>query len=89
MTVARSLADFLTQVSYADLPPQTVEHAAMLIASTLASAAWGSGIASSGIIRALAREHGGTPEASIWFDSGPKLPVAEAPSSSFPSEPFS
>src|SRR5215831_20136839 len=78
MTVARSLAEFLTQVSYADLPPQTVEHAAMLIASTIASAAMGSGIASSTIIRALAREHGGTPEASLWFDPGPKLPVAEA-----------
>src|SRR5215470_14854721 len=78
MTVARTLAAFLTQVSYADLPPQTIEHATMLIASTIASAAWGSGIASSGIIRALAREHGGTPEASLWFDSGPKLPVAEA-----------
>ena len=50
----------------------------MLIASTLASAAWGSGIASSAIIRTLAREHGGTPEASVWFDPGPKLPVAEA-----------
>src|SRR4030095_11866430 len=78
MTVARSLAEFLTQVSYADLPPQTVEHAAMLIASTIASAAWGSGIDSSAIIRALAREHGGTPDASIWFDPGPKLPAAEA-----------
>src|SRR5713101_4136992 len=78
MTVARSLAEFLTRVSDADLPPQTVEHAAMLIASTIASAAWGSRIASSGIIRALAREHGGTPEASIWFDPGPKLPVADA-----------
>src|SRR2546428_3278386 len=78
MTVARSLAEFLTQVSYVDLPPQTVEHAAMLIASTLASAALGSGIASAAIIRALAREHGGTPEASMWFDPGPKLPVAEA-----------
>jgi 2-methylcitrate dehydratase PrpD len=78
MTVARSLAEFLTQVSYVDLPPQTVDHAAMLIASTIASAALGSGIASSTIIRALARERGGTPEASIWFDSGPKLPVADA-----------
>jgi 2-methylcitrate dehydratase PrpD len=78
MTVARSLAEFLTQVSYADLPPQTVDHAAMLIASTIASAALGSGIVSSTIIRALAREHGGTPDASIWFDSGPKLPVADA-----------
>jgi 2-methylcitrate dehydratase PrpD len=78
MTVARSLAEFLTQVSYADLPPQAVEHAAMLIASTIASAAWGSGIASATIIRSLARERGGTPEASTWFDPGPRLPVAEA-----------
>jgi 2-methylcitrate dehydratase PrpD len=78
MTVARTLAEFLTQVSYADLPPQTVEHAAMLIASTIASAAAGSGIASSAIIRDLARERGGKPEASIWFDPGPKLPVADA-----------
>ena len=78
MTVARSLAEFLTQVSYADLPPQTVDHAAMLIASTIASAALGCGIASATIIRALARERGGTPEASIWFDPGPKLPVADA-----------
>jgi 2-methylcitrate dehydratase PrpD len=78
MTIARSLAEFLTQISYDDLPPQTVEHAAMLIASTIASAAWGSGIASATIIRDLAREHGGTPEASLWFDTGPRLPVAEA-----------
>src|SRR5713101_9646927 len=78
MTVARSLAEFLTQVSYVDLPPQTVEHAAMLVASTIASAALGSGIVSSTIIRALARERGGTPEASIWFDGGPKLPIADA-----------
>src|SRR5499427_7608460 len=78
MTVARSLAEFLTQVSYADLPPQTVEHAAMLIASTIASAAMGSGLGSSAIIRSLARERGGIPEASLWFDPGPKLPVSEA-----------
>jgi 2-methylcitrate dehydratase PrpD len=78
MTVARTLAEFLTRVSYADLPPQTIDHAAMLIASTVASAALGSGIASATIIRALAREQAGTPEASIWFDLGPKLPVADA-----------
>jgi 2-methylcitrate dehydratase PrpD len=78
MTVARTLATFLTQTSYADLPPQTVEHAAMLIASTIASAALGSGITSATIIRGLVRERGGTPEASIWFDVGPRLPVADA-----------
>jgi 2-methylcitrate dehydratase PrpD len=78
MPVARSLAEFLTQVSYDDLPPPAVEHAAMLIASTIASAAWGCGITSATIMRALAREHGGTPEASLWFDAGPRLPLAEA-----------
>jgi 2-methylcitrate dehydratase PrpD len=78
MTVARTLATFLTQVSDADLPPQTVEHAAMLIASTIASAALGSGIASAGIIRDLAKERGGTPDASVWFDTDLKVPVTEA-----------
>jgi 2-methylcitrate dehydratase PrpD len=78
MTVARSFAEFLTQIAYDDLPPRAVEHAAMLLASTIASAAWGSGITSATIIRALAREQGGTPEASIWFDPGSRLPVAEA-----------
>jgi 2-methylcitrate dehydratase PrpD len=78
MTVAGELAEFLTRVGPADLPSQAVDHAAMLIASTLASAALGSGIESSAIIRDLARERGGTAEASLWFDAGPKLPVAEA-----------
>jgi 2-methylcitrate dehydratase PrpD len=50
----------------------------MLIASTLASAALGAGIESSIIIRELARERGGIAEAPLWFDAGPKLPVAEA-----------
>jgi len=40
MTVARDLAEFLTRTSSADLPSQAVEHAAMLLASTLASALW-------------------------------------------------
>ena len=77
MTVARDLARFLTQVSPADLPEQAVDHAAMLIASTLASAALGAGLESSGIIRALARERGGRPDASLWFSPGPKLPMAD------------
>src|SRR5687768_16688337 len=80
MTVARTLATVFAQVAYADLPSQAVEHAAMLIASTVASAACGSGLTSAAIIRNLARERGGTPHASIWFDAHPqiKLPVAEA-----------
>src|SRR5262249_34544207 len=50
---------------------------AMLIASTLASAAMGAELESAAIIRSLARERDGTPEATLWFDTGPKLPVAD------------
>jgi 2-methylcitrate dehydratase PrpD len=78
MTVARELAEFLTRTSSSDIPQQPLDHAAMLIASTLASAALGSGLESSRIIRDLAHERGGRPDASLWFYSGPKLPVADA-----------
>ncbi len=78
MTIARTLAEFLTTTAYADLPDQTIDHAAMQIASTIASAACGVNISSAAIIRALAQERGGRPDASVWFDKGPKLPVAGA-----------
>jgi 2-methylcitrate dehydratase PrpD len=78
MTIARHFAEFLTDTSHADLPPQTVDHAAMLIASTLASAACGNTISSAMIMRDVAKERGGTPEASIWFDTGPQLPAVYA-----------
>ncbi len=78
MSVARELADFLTGIALSDLPPQAIDHAAMLVASTIASAAMGRGLESAAIIRDLARERGGNPQASLWFDGGPKLPVADA-----------
>jgi 2-methylcitrate dehydratase PrpD len=78
MTVARQLAAFLTATTTADLPTQALDLAAMLIASTIASAACGIGLESARIIRDLARDHGGRPEASLWFDTGAKLPVADA-----------
>jgi len=78
MTVAAELAAFLTRTRASELPPQTTEHAAMLIASTIASAALGSGLGSAAVIRDLARERGGRPDASLWFDAGPRLPVADA-----------
>src|SRR6266851_1899334 len=78
MTVARELAEFLTRTASSDLLRQAVEHAAMLIASTLASAALGTGLESSGIIRDLARERGGRPDASLWFHPGDKLPMTDA-----------
>src|SRR5438128_12603994 len=38
----------------------------------------GADIVSSRIIRELARERAGTPEATLWFDGGRALPVADA-----------
>jgi 2-methylcitrate dehydratase PrpD len=61
----------------ARLPPVTIKHAKMILASTLASAAAGVSIGSVRIIRELAKEQGGKPEAPLWFD-GARLPVAEA-----------
>jgi 2-methylcitrate dehydratase PrpD len=77
MTVARELADFVVRTDFADLPALAAERAEMVIASTLASAAAGCEISSSRIMRELARERAGTPEASIWFDAGSKLPAAD------------
>jgi 2-methylcitrate dehydratase PrpD len=78
MAVARELADFLIRTSPADLPERAVDYASMLIASTLASAALGTGLESAKIIRDLAAERGGRPDASLWFHPAPKLPMAEA-----------
>jgi 2-methylcitrate dehydratase PrpD len=78
MSFARDLAEFLAPLGYDDLPPRATDYAAMLIASTFASAACGREIVSARIVRELVRERGGTPQASLWFDAGPKLPVAEA-----------
>jgi 2-methylcitrate dehydratase PrpD len=78
MSVARELAAFVTAQRYADLPPQAVEYAQMLISSTIASAAIGSGIESASIVRAVEVERGGKPEATAWFGAAEKLPVAAA-----------
>jgi 2-methylcitrate dehydratase PrpD len=55
-----------------------MDHAAMLIASTLASAAMGKGLQSAAIVRDMAQSLGGSPRASVWFDAGAKLPVVAA-----------
>jgi 2-methylcitrate dehydratase PrpD len=78
MTVARRLAAFLNATTVAGLPPPTLDHAAMLIASTLASAACGTNLGSARIIRDLARDGGGRADASLWFDAGTQLPAAVA-----------
>ena len=69
-----ALARFLNNTAYQDFPPKAIEHAKMILASTFASAATGSVIDSARILRQLAKEQGGKPEATIWFD-GTKLPA--------------
>src|SRR5690348_2249085 len=76
MSVAAELADFVVRQPSSDLPDTAMEYAAMLISSTLASAALGSTIESSRIIRALEVERGGKPDATVWFGPAEKLPVA-------------
>ena len=78
MSVTGEIAAFVTGQSYADLPPKAIEHAEMLISSTIASASLGSTIESSRIIRALELERGGKAEATLWFGAAEKLPVAAA-----------
>lgn len=78
MSIAGELARFLTGTNVDDLPPLALERARMVIASTIASAAMGADIVSSRIIRELAKERGGAAEATVWFNGGCKLPVAEA-----------
>lgn len=77
MSLAGDLAGFLAPVDYDDLPPRATDYAAMLVASTLASAACGKEIVSTRIVREMARERGGATQATVWFDAGTKLPAAE------------
>ena len=78
MTISEKLAEFLITTRPDDLPERTVDLAAMIIASTIASAALGRNIESARIIRGLEIERGGRPEASVWFESGLRLPVVGA-----------
>jgi 2-methylcitrate dehydratase PrpD len=75
--LALRFARLLNAMTFGDLPPLAVDHAKMIIASTIASAASGSLIGSARIVRDLAKEFGGRAEATVWFD-GAKLPVGSA-----------
>lgn len=75
--LALTLTQLFHRTSFGDFSPTAIQHAKMIIVSTLASAAAGSGIGSARIVRELATEHGGKPEATVWFDAA-KLPLTEA-----------
>lgn len=74
MTLAGTLARFAVQTHIVDLPPLALERAEMCISSTIASVAAGIDIDSATIIRELAVEDGGAPQATVWFKNC-KLPV--------------
>jgi 2-methylcitrate dehydratase PrpD len=78
VSIAGELARFVTSTNVTDLPSLALERARMAIASTIASAAMGVDIVSSRIIRELAKERGGAEQATLWFDGGRRLPVADA-----------
>jgi 2-methylcitrate dehydratase PrpD len=72
-----ALTRFLNATAYADLPPLAIEHAKMILASTLSSAAVGVTMDSARIQRELALDQGGKAESTVWFD-GTKLPAVLA-----------
>lgn len=76
MTIAHDLATFAIGAS--SIPDKALEYAQMLVSSTIASAALGSTIESSRIIRAMEVERGGASEATVWFGATETLPVAAA-----------
>jgi 2-methylcitrate dehydratase PrpD len=75
--LALALARLFSRTKFADFSPVAIKHAKIILASTLASAAPGSRIGSVRIVRDLAKEQGGQPDSTIWYD-GTKLPVTEA-----------
>jgi 2-methylcitrate dehydratase PrpD len=72
-----TLARFLSLTAYADLPALAVEHAKMVLASTLSSAAAGITMDSARIQRDLALDQGGTADSTVWFHKT-KLPAVLA-----------
>jgi len=72
-----ALARAVNRMRYEDLPAKAIEHAKMILASTFSSAAPGALIDSARILRDLAKDRGGKPEATVWFD-GTRLPAASA-----------
>ena len=78
MTIAQTLAQFLTDTHYDQLPAQAIRHAKMIVASTFSSAACGISIPSAMTIRELELERGGCADASVWFHRHVKLPSVSA-----------
>lgn len=77
MTITETLARYVVETSYDDLPRQTAKYAKELTLSVLGSMVWGSTLPAGLIVAQLVREMGGTPEAGV-IGSKFKAPVANA-----------
>ncbi|MBU9356132.1 MmgE/PrpD family protein [Burkholderia multivorans] len=77
-TVAQRYGQFIANGSLENFPSDVVQHGKMLVASTFASAALGSTLQSSKLIRQLEKEHGGIPASTSWFGGWDKFPAAVA-----------
>jgi 2-methylcitrate dehydratase PrpD len=78
MTIAAELALFAARTQFQDIPTRAADYAAMLIASTVASAAMGSNLVSAQIVRRFEIENGGMPDSRAWFSGPTRLPAARA-----------
>nr|WP_315592799.1 MmgE/PrpD family protein [uncultured Cupriavidus sp.] len=77
-TLSLRYGEFIAATQYERIPAEAVEYGKMLIASTLASAALGSTLESSKIIRTLEVARGGNPESTAWFGSWEPIPAVAA-----------
>ncbi|WP_082621637.1 MmgE/PrpD family protein [Bordetella sp. N] len=71
---ARQVGRFISDSDAAALPESVVEYGKMVLASTLASAALGSTLDSSKIVRRQEISRGGNTSASAWFGEWERLP---------------
>ncbi|MPS29446.1 MAG: hypothetical protein E2576_25545 [Alcaligenaceae bacterium] len=74
-TLARRYGEFIVSTKLAAMPPDAVRNGQMLVASTLASAALGSTLESSRVVRRLEAERGGKPLSTVWFGNWEDLPA--------------
>ena len=77
MTIAQDLAEFAVSTPLGAIPEVALTRAKMSLASTIASASMGYGIASARVVREIEIEDGGAAHAAVWFD-GARLPAARA-----------
>jgi 2-methylcitrate dehydratase PrpD len=76
--LAQCCGEFISTTGLEEVPQEAIDYGQMLVASTLASAALGSTLDSSRIIRRMEVERGGKSPATAWFGNWESLPTVAA-----------